>query len=403
MLTRELAIATFDNGVLLPDRLNRKTDAVYLGFADRILEIYRGGQGRTRRSLHQAVHRIFAEQVDCPERRIQAFCKLLDDESEFPNGDRRTVIQLRQSVFRAAAKHHPLVVECDALFESNESEIKRQIAADHGMDWPELHDRLFSDLIENQVLKKFNGYKDGLALLSRYNVAQTQAVLFDAVKISIKAKGDYKQILRYAKLARLMIRITKRQDYYFFEFDGPASVLRSTHRYGVAMARFLPGLLACRGWKMRATLRSIRFRAPIRFELDDACGLVSGAEASNAFDSSIEESFAKEWSKHPQPDWSLERETEILHRGQKVFFPDFVFVHRNGMRVMMEIVGFWTPEYLKHKADVLRGFRDQPIFLAIAQARKNDTIPLFENPKIYYKDRIKIAAVMEMLNKFLAC
>ena len=74
MLTRELAIATFENGELVPDRLSRKSDAAYIGFADKMLAIYRNGIGLTRRSLHQAVHRVFNEQVDCPGRRIQAFC-----------------------------------------------------------------------------------------------------------------------------------------------------------------------------------------------------------------------------------------------------------------------------------------------------------------------------------------
>ncbi len=397
MLTRELAISTFENGVLIPDRLSRKADAVYVAFADRMLEIYRGGVGRTRRSLHQAVHRVFIEQSDCPERRIKAFCKLLDDASEFPSGDRQKIVQLRQSVFRSAAKHHPLVVDRDALFESNESEIKQKIAAEHGMDWPELSSRLFADLIENQELKSFPGYKDATALLSRYNVAQTQVVMFDAIKMTIRATGDFKQVLRYAKLAGLMVRITKRAETYLFEFDGPASVLRSTHRYGVAMARFLPGLMSCRGWSMNATLRATAVRPSVRFRLDDACGLESGVEAASAFDSTIEATFSEDWGEQPREDWTLQRETEILHRGQKAFFPDFVFVHRDGMRVMMEIVGFWTPEYLQHKADVLKQFRDQTILLAISERLKNKVVQPFENPTIYFKNRIKIDAVLEML------
>jgi len=35
---------------------------------------------------------------------------------------------------------------------------------------------------------------------------------------------------------------------YLFRFDGPASVLRKTRRYGVAMAKFLPALIDFRGW-----------------------------------------------------------------------------------------------------------------------------------------------------------
>ena len=400
MLTRELAIATFENGQLVPDRLTRKNHTAYVGYAEAMLEIYRGGVGHTRRSLHSAVQHVFKEQIDCPGRRIQAFCKLLDDASEFSKGDRRKIVQLRQSVFRDAAKQHPLVVQRDALFESQESEVKRRIAEKHGMDWPQLHDKLFSDLMEYHELKSFKGYEDARALLSRYNVAQTQVVLFDAERMTVTATGDFKQILRYAKLARLMHRISKRPDHYRFEFDGPASVLQSTHRYGIAMARFLPGLLSCRGWSMVATLRATPFRPPIKFRLDDACQLSSGVISANEFDSSVEESFSKEWGDQPRNDWRLERETEILHRGQTAFFPDFVFIHQNGTRALLEIVGFWTPEYLSYKAKVLEQFSDQPVLLAIAKPLKGKFSVPIEHPAIYFKDTIKVESVLEMLESF---
>ena len=398
MLTRELAIASFENGELVPDRLNRKSDAAYLGFAEAMLDIYRTGIGRTRRSLHQAVHREFDKELDCPGRRIQAFCKLLDDAAEYSKGDRQKIVQLRRSVFRAAAEHHPLVVQRDALFESQESEVKRRIAEEHGMTWPELRGMLFSDLIENHELKCFHGFPDGAALLSRYNVAQTQAVLFDAIKMTVRATSDFKQILRYAKLARLMHRITKRSDHYRFEFDGPASVLRGTHRYGVAMAKFLPGLLSCRGWSMEAVLRARSFRRPIRFRLDDGCKLVSGVDADSEFDSSVEEAFALEWGDQPRDGWRLERETEILHVGQTAFFPDFVFVNEDGRRAMLEIVGFWTPEYLNAKFQILNQFRDEQVFLVIAQSLKERVAIPSEHPAIYYKGAIDVLAVLEMLN-----
>ena len=51
---------------------------------------------------------------------------------------------------------------------------------------------------------------------------------------------------------------------------------------------------------------------------------------------------------------------------KKVFVPDFVFRHTDGRTVMMEIVGFWTPEYLQAKLDTLRTFEDSHILLAVA-------------------------------------
>ena len=398
MLTRELAIATYDRGRLIPDRLTRRSHAPYIDLSQSMLEIYRNGIGKSRRSLHTAVRQLFQGITECPPRRILAFCKLLDDVSQYSDGDRGKTAKLRQAVFRAAAKHHPLVAISDSLFDSEESKVKKQIAEMHAMDWPELNDCLFADLIENHQLKSFQGFDRADALLARYNVAQAQVALFDAVQMTIVAKQDFKAILRFAKLARLMHKITKKTNHYVFEFDGPASLLQNTHRYGLGMAKFLPGLLSCRGWTMVATIRGSRFQHTLKLELDDRCGLTSETVPANEFDSKVEESFCLRWGEFPRNGWRLERETEILHQGQLAFFPDFVFVHSEGHRVLMEIVGFWTPEYLSHKSKVLQQFKDQQILLAVSQPLKDKIGHDLNQPKIYYKTVIQIEPVLQALD-----
>lgn len=396
MLTRELAIATFDGQTIVPDRLTQKSHADYLAYAARMLDIYRNGVGQTRRVLHRNVHDVFTHRIDCPARRISAFCKLLDEVSEYTHAEKRKIVQLRQSAFRSAAKKHPLVTQCDSLFENQESEVKRFIAFEHGMSWPELSDKLFSDLIEYHELKSFQGYDTPQALLSRYNVAQTQAVLFDAVQMTVHATQDFKTILRHAKLARLLYRVYRSSQGYRFEFGGASSLLRSTHRYGPAMARFLPGLLSCKGWSMRATLRGRGYRAPIVFCLDDACGLTTGVARTKDFDSSVEQKFFEAWGTESRNGWQLERETEILNDGQTAFFPDFVLVHESGLRVLLEIIGFWTPEYLQEKARVLETFRKEKIVLAIAESLKQKMKAPAELPVIYFKDHLKPSALLRM-------
>ena len=115
MLTRELAIAAYDAGHILPDRLLRKTHRPYLDYAERMLAIYRHGIGQTRRELHRAVQAVFADAGDCPARRIEAFCKLLDQRATYQQDRRRRAAALRCEVFRMAAPLHPLVRKDSAL------------------------------------------------------------------------------------------------------------------------------------------------------------------------------------------------------------------------------------------------------------------------------------------------
>ncbi|MEQ1824709.1 MAG: DUF790 family protein [Pirellula sp.] len=396
MLTRELAIATYERGHLVPDRLHRLTHASYLLLATAMLDVYRHGVGKTRKALHAEVRDLFPFSDEHPPRRILAFCKLLDEAAEFDTGDGSKTAMLRQSVFRSAAKHHPLVVVKDTLFGSQVGETQRLIAQEHGMDWSELRMKLFADLIENHRLKSFEGFENAERLLARYNVAQAQVALFDAVHLTVIAKEDFKSILRFAKLARLMHRIEKRADGYVFVFDGPASLLHATHRYGTAMAKFLPGLLSCTGWRMRAALRS-RFQTSLRFELDDRCGLTSDAKVGDEYDSTVEAAFAHRWGAEPRDGWTLERETEILHRGQIAFFPDFVFKHSSGFQAAMEVIGFWTQEYLTQKSSVLSLFRDTPILLVIAHSVKDKLPDLSGHPVLEYKNTISVDAVFEAL------
>ena len=109
-------------------------------------------------------------------RRIQAFCKLLDDASEYHTDSRGEAAQLRLKVFGEAAGRHPLVQQPDALFEHANAETRGQIAAGLGLSVEQMEEQLYADVMSFQRLKSFEGYPDAAVLLSRYNVAQLQGV-----------------------------------------------------------------------------------------------------------------------------------------------------------------------------------------------------------------------------------
>ena len=401
MLTRELAIAEFDfaRGLVIPDRLTSKTHGRYLGYAEKMLEVYRRGAGLTRRALHRAVADVFADEDDCPQKRINAFCKLLDDASEYERDRRSQAAELRRQVFRLAAPQHPLVHSADRQFESSEAGVKLKIAAELGRPWSDIEAGLFADIIEFHRLNRFAGFADGRALLSRYNVAQIQAALFDAETMSVWATDDFKTILRYAKLARLMHTIVRLETgEYLFRFDGPAAVVRQTRRYGAAMARFLPALIACRGWRMHAVLQSRFGSWKLGLDLSANEGLASHLPAPDEFDSQVEEEFAGKWGDEPREGWRLIREGEVLHAGQRVFIPDFAFRHEDGRTVLMEVIGFWTPEYLEAKLATLRLFARQPILLAVAEPLTR-RLPDLSRDVIVFKSMLKIEDVVAKLRK----
>lgn len=399
MLTKELTIAEYDfvRARVIPDRLTQRKHAHYLPYAARMLHVYRSGIGRTRRELHRRVHDVWANETDCPLRRIDAFCKLLDDASTYRRDPRGEAAALRRQVFRMAAAWHPLVRQPVRWFESREATVKGAIAQQLGRRWDEIDRDLFADVIEFHRLQAFAGYGTPEDLLARYNVAQFQAVLFRAQRLTVWANRDFKTILGYAKLARLMHTITRQLDgRYCLHLDGPASVLRQTRRYGAAMARFLPGLLACRDWRLHASIPTRRSGWRLNLDLTSEDGLHSAASPPEAFDSNLEATFARTWGTEAREGWHLLRESEILHRGQKVFVPDFTFQHTDGRSVLMEIVGYWTPEYLQSKAETLRTFRHVTLLLAIGHSAK-DAIPDLGFPTIVFKSTLRVQEVLDAL------
>jgi predicted nuclease of restriction endonuclease-like RecB superfamily len=401
VLTRDHAIAEYEfaSGRVRPDRLTQKTHKRYIYHAQRMLRIYENGAGKTRRELHRGVESVFARERDCPARRIAAFCKLLDDVSVYQHDACGDAARLRIDVFRMAGQKHPLVTKPDRLFKSGEAEVKQEIARQLGRPWNEIERDLFADVPECHRLGRFGGYPSPQALLARYNVAQLQVALYDAVSMTVWARHDFKTILRYAKLARLMHTITRLgESHYRIRLDGPASIMRCTRRYGVNLAKFLPALVACRNWRLHAQIRTRRRGWVLSLDLSSEDGLHSHLPAPNEFDSRVEEAFANRWGHERREGWKLEREGEVLHHGQKTFVPDFVFRHEDGRSVLMEIVGFWTPEYLDAKQQTLRTFRGHNILLAIAKSVKAQLPDVLENA-ITYKSKVLVKDVLDRLHR----
>ncbi|HEY3449459.1 MAG TPA: DUF790 family protein [Myxococcales bacterium] len=399
MLTGDQSIVRYEEGRAYPNRLTQRAHGHYLGHAERMLAIYRSGPGKTRGELHRAVERLLEDEPECPPRRVESFCKLLDEVSDF-HSDPRGAAALRLKVFSMAAPQHPLVSGRDGLFDKTESEVKESIASELGKPWPEIERELYSDVIDQHRLVSFAGYPAAAALLSRYNVAQVQACLYRANRVVVHAHADLKTILRHAKLARLLHTIVRRgPSDHRIELTGPASVLSQTRRYGVDFAAFLTALLACRDWEMTAHLTA-PWGQPVRLELSSKDGLKSPLPPPEEFDSSIEEGFAKKFGE-VRDGWTLERESEVLHEGQTAFVPDFVLRHEDGTEVLLEIVGFWTPEYLAAKRATLQRFRDRRILVAVAEANVKEGAAIPEG-FLTYKTALKLEPVLAALQRLRA-
>jgi predicted nuclease of restriction endonuclease-like RecB superfamily len=395
MITSAQSIVRFENNRAIPDRLTRVTHRHYLEYAQRMLTVYATGTGRTRRDLHRVVHRLLEDEPDCEPRRIEAFCKLLDDIGEFDTDRRGAAAALRLRVFDLAAKYHPLVTSPDQMFERSERDTKHNIAAELGRPWEEIERQLYVDVIDHQPLIQFEEAPTPEQMLSRYNLAQLQACLYKSQRMTVFASADFAGVIRYAKLARLLINIRRISDeQYRIDLSGPASVLHETRRYGINFARFVGALVSCRGWELRASVMTPwNTSAELRVNADD--GYRSHIASPELFDSSIEQKLAEEWGEQ-QEGWKLLRDAGILHHGQTTFVPDFRLLHEDGRQMYLEIVGFWTPEYLAAKRQTVELFKDQRILLAVPKRTAKENAEALG--AIVYGTRLKPEAVLRAIS-----
>ncbi len=396
MLTSKQALARLDysTGRIYPDKLKRSAHGHYLKIAERLLDIYRNGIGLTRQQLHQLVQVVFDDIDDCPSRRISAFIKLLDEVSNYQTDRGRLASELRQKVFRAAAPHHPLVEVGSGVFGNQQWEVKHQIARHLEQPWSQIERCLFADVLDFHTLLSFEGYASGAEFLARYNVAQLQACLYRAARMTLWANSDLKRIVRLIKLSRLMHSISRLPGgTYQFVVDGPASTLRVTRRYGVAMAKIVPGLLSCSDWRMSAQILSSHGKGRLSLQISSRDGLTSPKIAEEEFDSEVEADLMRKWNEVSLPGWSLSRESELLVQGQKVFTPDFVLTHESGRQVIVEVVGFWTPEYIRAKVETLARFPDHDLLLIAKEDLRSALSELPESlfrSVLWYKTTIPI-------------
>jgi uncharacterized protein len=327
--------------------------------------------------------------------RVEAVVKLLDDAAtyEWPRGGEQAPRRLR--VFEAAARRHP-VLELDDVRSCLLAEFapvpkhRDELVASLYADYPEFH-----------RLIKFPADYSAEALRAEYDLAQAQALLYDATRMEVTARTGFKHIVQYARLSRLLHRIERMPGRrYRLIFDGPNSILRRTHAYGVDFAKFLAALVQVRDWQMTAEIVLRRGWAPLTFRLSFQDGLRSSVPAPRLFDSRLEETFARKFGQ-ARNGWHLHREALLLGAGEALLVPDFLFVHEDGTEVGLEIVGYWTPEYLQQKFAKLARVRGVHLIVAARRgwALKPGSLPAAVLP---FRTGILLRDLMPRLEAFRA-
>ena len=388
MLPRDLLVVFKRRGKIKPKYLNDND----FHTVQELIEIFREHKGRKYRELQQRLEEI-EDLYGCDYKVIRGLSTLLERVCEFESSSSLSGWEIRRFLF-------------DRGFVLNDVDRKRvmTLAGRYFNATPqEIEEAMFSDLREEQILKGVYSISPR-ELIKRYNLSLTQTLLFDALELSFRISGNYQEVFRQIKYLGLMYEIedegeNKDEDENGSEIKitGPAAIFKKTRKYGVAMARLIPFIMRANEWSIRAKIEYRRDNRIYDFELTshDDVPLPEYSEPVEHFDSEVEERFYNEF-KSLNTGWEIRREPTVIKTGSYVIIPDFGF-YKNGMKHYMEVVGFWTPEYLKKKIWKLKN-ADVSITVAVNEdlrCKKED----FSGDVVFYKNRIPLKPIVKILNR----
>ena len=440
MLTANLARSRTHDGTVSPLVID-PDDHRYRKTAEELITLFEGHVGEPKGDLEEAVEQLTIADTDY--KIVQGLAKLLQDECEFETVAAAEPRTIRHELFEKANESYPIVRQPTLGEDTRRLEVYSAVADRLGISLEACYQGMYADLEDNKRLVRFGdhtadayeagdepatttrltgdsqeSYADDTItvdwLLTRYNLALAQAVLYDATQMRIRVWDHFNTVFSYVKLFGLMHRIypidadgnrvasTDVADGYEAVLDGPASLFSQSRKYGIRMANFLPALPLCDRWELNAEILDDETTGTtLSFDLDHTADLSSHYAARSDFDSDVERTLAHKWER-ATTDWELNHEDDVLDLGAEVMIPDFALEHPDGRRAILEIVGFWTPEYLDEKLAKIRDADLDHLLVAVSERLEcsADDFDGASDRVLWFKSGIHVYDVVELAEEY---
>ncbi len=418
MLPSNLLRARISRGKIHP--IYAPLDANTLALAERITSIYKDGIGKKRGDLLERLKGVENERNDF--KLVRGLSTLLERRCVFEADSALNPMEARRAVFSESSR-----VRASSSEERNR--VLQKVSLQLKVSPEALEKTLFSDLEEEVILRDFQPLPRPDTLLKYYNLSVTQTLLFKSLRMEFSASGNWKNIFRDVKRLGLIYSVEKDvssggggekgEGKFRVSLDGPLSLFKMTERYGTSIAKLLPQITAADSWTIKAEiLARSRGGKVYDFEADSGelkdvianvgregpgggagTGEDQKRQTGSPYDSATEERFARSFLSYGTG-WALRREPEPLVAGTHVLIPDFSF-EKHGMKVYLEVVGFWTPEYLGRKVAKLNSVAGVDMIVAADEGLACSKLDRLKGKAlvIYYKKEVPLKPIIEHLKE----
>jgi len=363
-----------------------------LQIANQLIEAYKHKLGKKKRTLKKVADDL--EDEGYSYHLVRGLSLLLDRKSDYKCTSQTDPTELRRRLFQTTGKNGSATT-----LEQRKSIIAR-VASQLKISNEQLEESMYADLDSELTLQDFFPVSPQ-KLLEEYNLSLTQTLLFDATELKFTVSANWQKIFFKTKKLGLIYDAYK-DNGFWVKIDGPASLFKLTRRYGTAIAKLLPAIIASLKWTVEARILWKFTNEIYTFKLESwkHAPLFGIQQTTESFDSYVEEDFAKRFQAL-NSDWQLKREPEPVIAGQHVLIPDFSF-EREGTKLYMEVVGFWTTEYLLRKIAKLKKTK-APILVAVDETLACERLTKLEDQQslnlIYYRNKIPLPPIIRHLQK----
>jgi hypothetical protein len=450
VLRKDLLRVSRRGGDYRPEFVGRDSESL----AGRVIDTFRDHVGQERASLDEALTAIEREADDF--KLVRGFAALVEREATFETRAAVDPERARRTAFEAAESRGGVVTtaERDAVLS--------EAAAGVGVDPDAFEAALYADRDPRQVLVEFDPRWGPEQLTTQYNLSLAQTALFDATEVRVRS-SDPRGLVTAVKRLGLMyeVRVDEAADLPAAGADprpgaahgdgagpgngdgddddaarigdpdphgevlegtattrvpvsglprdrevvvtGPDGLFRRSRRYGTTFARLLRSVATASDWRLVATIDDRGTER--KLTLTDADVAVPGVDpiTDPVYDSDVERRFAARFEALDL-DWRLVREPEALATGTRVMIPDFALDWTGSptaFRVYLEIMGFWTPEYVEKKLDQIDRLEDVELVVAVDESLGvGEALTARDARVVTYDGEVRVKDVVDVLREY---
>lgn len=384
MLTEDLIrpFLRFTGQTLSVDHIDER-QTFWLRTAEDLIALYHESMGQSRISWERKLEAYLGNRVDYL--RVRGLARTLAPTTAFTQPvTPLPPIELRSKIL----SHGPVFATPDLFHPHTRLDLLQEVGEDIGMAAEHLETALFTDRPEEHVLTRAAPFQFPELLLARYNLELARGALYRSTGVQIEIYDNFKEVFRYLKLFRIMYAAAAiPSGGYRITLFGPLSDFIDTARYGMSFAEFMPALVLGERWRLVAKIKPYASsdapkddaQLPYIYRLDQSCGLQSHYRRGPMYDSQLERMFAEEFTEfegkfgEERGRWKLTREGQVLVlEGGAVMLPDFALQSTVDERrkILIEIVGFWEPGYLKRKIHKARSLNAPSLLFLVYEDLK---------------------------------